>query len=175
MFSKTNNKSNSSSGTAAEAAVRSAPSILSSDMRITGNLNSDGEIQVDGTIEGDIRTKILLIGQGAEVKGEIVADSIHVHGTIHGQIKARSVVLAKTAHVVGDILHEDLSIEKGAFLEGHCKSISKSTIQKDSLNLVGNKATDAGVVPVNKDVKPAVAVSPTAQSAHQPPKKTIGA
>lgn len=39
------------------------------------------------------------------------------------QIKARSVQLAKTAHVVGDILHEDLAIETGAFLEGHCKRL----------------------------------------------------
>jgi cytoskeletal protein CcmA (bactofilin family) len=175
MFSKTNSKSKSSSGNATEAAVRSAPSIISADMRVTGNLDSDGEIQVDGSIEGDIRTKILLIGQGAEIKGEIVADSVHVHGTIHGQIKARSVVLAKSAHIVGDILHEHLSIEKGAFLEGHCKVISKSAMQKDGLNLVGNKTADAPVVPVNNVANPAVALNQSAQSGHLPPKKTIGA
>jgi len=48
---------------------------------------------------------------------------VRVHGTVNGQIKARSVQLAKTAHVVGDILHEDLAIETGAFLEGHCKRL----------------------------------------------------
>lgn len=175
MFSKTSNKAKPSSGNSAESAVRAAPSILSADMRITGNVSSECEIQVDGNIEGDIRTKILLIGQGAEVKGEIVADSVQVHGSIFGQIKARSVVLAKTAHVVGDILHEDLSIEKGAFLEGHCKSITQTTPQKDGLNLVGNKAPASGVMGVNKDVTPGVPVPPTGQSAHQPPKKTIGA
>ena len=44
-----------------------------------------------------------------------------VNGTINGRIKARSVELFSSAHVVGDIMHEDLSIETGAFLEGHCK------------------------------------------------------
>ncbi len=74
-----------------------------------------------GAVEGDIRTRDLLIGKGANVKGEIVAESIIVHGNINGQMKARSVRLADSAHVVGDIVHQDLAIEKGAFLEGHCK------------------------------------------------------
>ncbi|MCG8510983.1 MAG: polymer-forming cytoskeletal protein, partial [Rhodospirillales bacterium] len=72
-------------------------------------------------VEGDIRSKVLLVGEPASIKGEIIAETIEVFGTINGQIKAESVTLAKTAHVVGDILHENLAIEKGAFLEGHCK------------------------------------------------------
>jgi len=99
----------------------SVPSLVSSDLKIVGDLNSDGEIQVDGTIEGDIRTKSMLVGESANIKGEIVADVVRVHGRVNGQIKARSVLLSKTAHVVGDIMHEDLAIETGAFLEGHCK------------------------------------------------------
>ena len=84
-------------------------------------MRSDGEIQVDGAVEGDVRAKTLLIGETAHVKGEIIADSVIIHGTVNGQIKSRSVQLARTAHVVGDILHDDLAIETGAFLEGHCK------------------------------------------------------
>lgn len=98
-----------------------APSIISTDCRIKGDLVSDGEIQIDGLVEGDIRTHSLLVGQGAQVKGEIIAESVRVHGNVTGQIKARHVNLAKSSHVVGDILHEDLSIDTGAFLEGHCK------------------------------------------------------
>ncbi len=101
------------------------PSILSTDLHIVGNLKSAGEIQVDGKIDGDIRTINLLVGETADIKGEIVADKVIVHGAITGQIKARSVTLAKTAHVVGDILHEDLSINAGAFLEGLCKRITE--------------------------------------------------
>ena len=97
------------------------PSIISADLKITGDLSSDGEIQIDGSVEGDIRTKTLLVGETALVKGEIHADLVRVHGRVDGQIKAQSVSLAKTAHVVGDVMHVDLSIETGAFLEGHCK------------------------------------------------------
>ena len=123
MFSKT---SKGSAGKAGTQAVKKAspPSIISTDMRIVGDLSSEGEIQVDGTIDGDIRTKTLMIGETAIIKGEIVADSVHVHGTLNGQIKARSVNLFRSAHVVGDIIHEDLAIEAGAFMEGHCKRMT---------------------------------------------------
>ncbi len=100
------------------------PSIISRDLKITGDLYSDGEIQIDGAVTGDIRTKNLMVGETAVVKGEIFAQSVRVHGTIDGQIKAKIVKLAATAHVVGDILHEDLSIETGAFLEGNCKRMA---------------------------------------------------
>ena len=94
----------------------------------------DDLIQIDGTVNGDIRTKTLLVGETASIKGEIVAETVKVHGEIVGQIKATNVTLAKTAHMVGDILHENLAIEEGAYLEGHCKRME---IKKDSgVNLV---------------------------------------
>lgn len=137
MFSK------SSKGTGSivesQPVVKSSPpSIISADLKIVGDLNSDGEIQIDGTIDGDIRTNSLLVGETANITGEIVADKVHVHGTINGQIKSRSVNLAKSAHVVGDVLHEDLAIETGAFLEGHCKRMpDKSAQAEEKLNVVG--------------------------------------
>ncbi len=102
-----------------------APSIIGADITIVGDLSSEGEVQVDGFIDGDIRTKNVLISESAIVKGEIVGDTVRVYGRFTGQIKARAVTLAKGAHVVADILHEKLSIEKGAFLEGHCKRMSE--------------------------------------------------
>ena len=118
----------------------SPPSIISADLKIVGDLSGDGEIeiQIDGTVDGDIRAKSLLVGETAHIKGEIVADSVFVHGSISGQIKSRSVNLAKTAHVVGDILHEGLAIEAGAFLEGHCKHMAEKKEQPDAkINVVG--------------------------------------
>ena len=116
------------------------PSILSSDLVGTGDLISEGEIQVDGKIIGDINTKSLLVGKTADVKGGIVADDVRVHGKVDGQIKAHTVTLANTAHVVGDILHVDLSIETGAFLEGLCK------------RMVDNELADASKVNMEKKV-----------------------
>ncbi|NQV54941.1 MAG: polymer-forming cytoskeletal protein [Rhodospirillales bacterium] len=107
------------------------PSLLSTDIKITGDIVSDGEVQVDGEITGDIHTELLVVGEKAHVRGEITATSVRVHGHVTGQIKAISVSLAKTAHVLGDILHENLAIEQGAFLEGHCRRIEDQAKAKE--------------------------------------------
>ena len=51
-------------------------SVLSSDLTVIGNLKTTGDIQVEGTIEGDIRAHLLTVGEGATIRGEIVADDI---------------------------------------------------------------------------------------------------
>ena len=144
--------SNSSSA----AAKPMAPSIFSKDLRITGDLNSDGEIHVDGAVVGDIRTKVLLVGESADIKGEIIADTVTVHGRITGLIKSRSVHLAKTAKMLGDILHEDLSIEAGAFLEGHCRRLD--AVAKDQITGKDQEAANAkgavSLAPVGKPPQP---------------------
>ncbi len=138
MFSRNNKKKPIPGEQKPLAPIKpSVPSIISADLKITGDLNSNGEIQVDGTIVGHIRTKTLLIGKTANITGEIFADTVRVHGNVNGQIKARSVILAKTAHVIGDILHEDLSIETGAFLEGLCKRMTSSQLAEGGkINLI---------------------------------------
>ena len=100
---------------------RPAPSIISADMVIQGSINSAGDVQIDGRLEGDIRSAGLVIGDQAEVQGEISAEEVNVRGKVIGRIRARRVLLAATAHVEGDILHEALSVEAGAFFEGNCR------------------------------------------------------
>lgn len=135
MFSKISKQSQrKNTGVNTPAKKANPPSIISADLHVVGDLHSDGEIQIDGKMDGDIQARSLLVGETAIIKGHIVADQIRVHGSIEGEIKARVVSLAKKAHVIGDILHEDLSIETGAFLEGHCKRIENPTGGK--INLV---------------------------------------
>src|SRR3546814_1384009 len=61
---------------AAVAAKPAAPSIISSDLSINGNLNSVGDIQVDGTVEGDIVSTKLTVSRSATVRGAIEADLV---------------------------------------------------------------------------------------------------
>ena len=99
----------------------SAPSILSAEMSMQGALNSAGDIQIDGRVEGDVRSVGLVIGDKAEIHGEIFAEDVTVRGKVVGRICARKVLLAATSHVEGDILHEALAVENGAFFEGNCR------------------------------------------------------
>lgn len=98
-----------------------APSLLSADLTITGNLQSAGDMQIDGTVEGDIRSTKLTISNTAVVRGSVEAEQVVIAGHVTGQIKARHVTLNKTARVVADVIQERLTIEPGAFFEGNCR------------------------------------------------------
>lgn len=99
----------------------SAPSIISADLTITGTLNSTGDIQVDGRVEGDVHSAGLVIGEKAFIHGDVVAEEVTVRGRVQGGIRARKVLLASTCHVEGNILHEAFAVETGAFFEGNCR------------------------------------------------------
>jgi cytoskeletal protein CcmA (bactofilin family) len=99
----------------------SVPSIVSPDLTVTGTLNTTGDMQIDGILEGDVRSVGLVIGERAEVHGEIWAEDVTVRGRVIGRIHARKVLLCSTCHVEGDILQEAFAVEAGAFFEGTCR------------------------------------------------------
>ncbi|HEX4534946.1 MAG TPA: polymer-forming cytoskeletal protein, partial [Rhizomicrobium sp.] len=84
----------------------SAPSIISADLVVTGMLESSGDIQIDGRVEGDVHSAGLVIGDKAFIQGEVLAEEVTVRGRVQGSIRARKVLLASTCHVEGNILHE---------------------------------------------------------------------
>jgi cytoskeletal protein CcmA (bactofilin family) len=95
-----------------------AASILSADLTVVGNLRTSGDIQVEGTVEGDIRAHLLTVGETATIRGEIVADDIVVNGRVIGRVRGLKVRLTSTAKVEGDIIHKTIAIESGAHFEG---------------------------------------------------------
>ncbi len=103
------------------------PSIISADLAITGDLVCAGDIQVDGTVTGDIRSRSVVIGEGAVVTGNLRAETVRICGRLVGEVTAAQVILEKTAQVTGDILHSSLSIIEGAFLQGACKRLDAGT------------------------------------------------
>ncbi|MFZ7089613.1 bactofilin family protein [Primorskyibacter sp. 2E233] len=107
-------------------------SILSNDLHITGNIRTTGDIQVEGTVEGDIRAHLLTIGESATIKGEVIADDVVVNGRIVGRVRGLKVRLTATARVEGDIIHKTIAIESGAHFEG--------SVQRQDDPLSGGKA-----------------------------------
>jgi cytoskeletal protein CcmA (bactofilin family) len=103
---------------AAPPKPKPAPSVLSSDLTIQGNVRSSGDIQVEGIVEGDIRATVLIVGESATVKGEIIAEEVVVNGRVVGRLRGLKVRLATSARVEGDIVHKTIAIESGAHFEG---------------------------------------------------------
>lgn len=157
MFSKSKinepgpKASDSAKPAAPEAAVPAAPkgadmtptapkakppaSVLSADLHIQGNMKTTGDIQVEGTVEGDIRAHLLTIGESATIKGEVVADDVVINGRIVGRVRGLKVRLTSTARVEGDIIHKTIAIESGAHFEG--------SVQRQDDPLTGKSKTPA--------------------------------
>ena len=98
--------------------AKPAASVLSTDLHVTGNMKTTGDIQVEGTVEGDIRAHLLTIGETATIKGEVIADDVVINGRIAGRVRGLKVRLTSTARVEGDIIHKTIAIESGAHFEG---------------------------------------------------------
>jgi len=114
----TTTPSTSAPAPSASSKPKPAPSILSSDLTIKGNITTTGDIQVEGMVEGDLRAHQLTVGEGATVKGEIIADDVVVNGRVIGRLRGLKVRLTATARVEGDIIHKTIAIESGAHFEG---------------------------------------------------------
>ena len=98
-----------------------APSILSNNIKIVGEIKSEGEVHIDGQLIGDIQCDTLQIGVNGMIKGKIRANTLRVSGSVEGRIMVASVFLAATARIVGDVFHESIAIEPGAFVNGICR------------------------------------------------------
>jgi len=94
------------------------PSVIGPDLVIIGDLVSNGHVQVDGEVQGDIHGTHIVIGEGARITGGIVSEEVVVRGTVMGSIRGRKVMLQAESKVEGDIFHKSLAIEQGAYFEG---------------------------------------------------------
>lgn len=101
-------------------AARAEPtpvSCIGSGMSIVGTVECSGSAQVFGRIEGELRASDLVIGEGAQVEGSIIAQEITVSGRVKGTIRAVRVTL-QGGSVEGDIFNRTLSIDESSVFEG---------------------------------------------------------
>ena len=132
MFSKTNATSATTKtpdmtkkNTPPRPASGGVPSILAADLVITGEINTDGDVQIEGRLDGNINANTLTIGENGAVNGNIVASTVLVRGKVSGNINAGVVELAETANVKADLVQDQLTIANGAFFDGNCSRKSK--------------------------------------------------
>jgi len=138
-----------------EGGQGATPSIIASDVTITGDLITEGDIQMDGTVVGDVKSRTLTIGEEAQIEGSIAAKDLRVFGAVVGQVEAESVSLSKNAKVKGDIVHHNLTIEQGATLEGNLRRIKVAQPDPPKVQLAAvNDEDDATAPAANGKSKP---------------------
>ena len=105
---------------------------------IKGDVNSNGDIRVDGSLSGKLNTKgKVVIGETGKVKGEITCKNSDVEGSINGKIKVSGLLsLKNTAQIQGDIIANKLAIEPGCRFSGNC---DMNTVGQPSHEATGEK------------------------------------
>ena len=95
-----------------------AATVVGAGLTITGNLESKGEVRVEGEVQGDIHAQRILIGERARIAGALIAEEIVVRGNVQGSVRGNAVTFHSSSRVEGDVFHKSLVIEQGAFFEG---------------------------------------------------------
>jgi len=104
-----------------------AETIVGTSVKLKGNLRSDGDITVDGSVNGEIKTKgVVNIGVNAHVIANVKAKRVVVSGTVQGNIEATEQLnITETGRIYGDIVANVLSISAGAIFTGKSTMMEK--------------------------------------------------
>lgn len=115
MFALPRNKTGRPSGR--ELAERPT-SHLGGALTVRGRLDGDGELHIHGKVHGRISADSVVLGATCTVIGDIVARQIRICGRFTGRIFALDVVLDSSAHVEGKVFHHNVSVARGARIDG---------------------------------------------------------
>lgn len=108
--------------------LSNSSNIIGKGTSVQGNVETFGNIRVEGKVVGDIKTKSkAAFGQSSRVEGSVLAQNAEVAGHISGTIEVTELLVLKpTATIDGDIITNKLLVESGASFNGKCKMGVKS-------------------------------------------------
>ena len=96
--------------------------VVAKNTTIIGDIISEGDFRIDGTLEGNIKTKgRVIIGISGSVKGKIDAVNSDIEGKFSGDLLVQETLTIKaTAIISGDVVIGKLSVEPGATFNASC-------------------------------------------------------
>lgn len=133
-------------------ASSAAPEVssISSGLSIIGKIVGHGALTIFGHVEGELHASTVVIAEGAQMEGELVAEELTIGGHVKGTIHANRVKLDSTAVVEGDIFHRTLAIEENARFEGTSRR-SENTV--DTLSRVQTNHSQPQAVSIDGNRK----------------------
>lgn len=99
---------------------KDAETIIGASIKVKGNFHGQGNIVIEGNLEGSLKTNAnIFIGEKAKVVASVEAQDLVVNGEIKGSVIAKNFLsLGSTAKISGDVLYKEISMEKGAIING---------------------------------------------------------
>lgn len=122
-----------------------AANIIQNGTVLSGDIQSSGNIRIDGKLEGTLTTKEkLVVGKTGELIGEVRCKNASIEGTIEGKVDVEELLFLKsTAVILGDIVTKKIVVEEGAKFNGSCVMGSKAHVA-NTLNKNGKQKKSEG-------------------------------
>ena len=148
MFTKEKNPSSS------DKQISSSATLISSGTTLKGDVISESDLRIDGTIKGNVKCSAkIIIGATGFVDGNIEGVQADVNGKVQGHIMVKELLQLKgEAKVTGNITAAKLQIEPTATFNGQCQMGAAAVVANDK-----NNSTKNNIVQMSTDVQPAAA------------------
>ena len=98
-------------------------SVIADDLHIKGELTTNGDVELKGTVEGEIVCRTLWVAEDARIQGAAAAEKVIVRGTVDGTINGNRVTLTSSARVKGELVCKALSIDEEAYFDGRSQRV----------------------------------------------------
>ncbi len=100
---------------------------------IEGNINSDGDVRIEGVVKGNIDVKgRVIIGNTGEITGDIKCAFCDISGSVTGKLNiSDSLTLKASANYTGEISTKKITIEPGAVFNGSCSMTDNKNGEKN--------------------------------------------
>lgn len=113
---------------------KDAETVIGASIKVKGNFQGQGNIVIEGALEGSLKTNAnVFIGEKAKVVANVESKDAIINGELKGNIKTRGyLALGGSAKIFGDIQYGELSIEKGAVINGQLLLLNESDHRRES-------------------------------------------
>ena len=100
-------------------------SIISKDLFLKGDLTTDGLLEIEGKIEGNIKGNEITIRESGFVNGNIISNISNIKGNFQGTIKSQRINVSGKANIKGTLEYVSLCVEDGSSIDGDLKRVSE--------------------------------------------------
>lgn len=120
-------------------------SVIGTGITITGNIEAEVDLHIEGKVVGDVRCATLILGDRSIVTGSIFADRVRVSGTVEGGIETIDLAIEAAARVNGDVTYSRLRIANGGVIAGSMthKPVADDTPEAAKLDMADAEAEEA--------------------------------
>jgi cytoskeletal protein CcmA (bactofilin family) len=93
-------------------------SVIGQGITITGNIEADVDLHLQGKVHGDVRCATLILSETSLIKGSVFAERVRAAGTVEGSIETIDLAVEATARIIGDVTYSRIKIANGGIVHG---------------------------------------------------------